>query len=270
MTLCDAHCHYHFDTLKPFIAEALATARRDAGLSAAVVNGTRVEDWARVTVFCQEHPWARPAFGIHPWHAGSRPDDWEEKLHTVLAAEPEASVGEIGIDHWIEGHDPADQLALFLRQLDIAREHGRPATVHCVRAWEPLRQALRKHPVPEAGFLLHAYGGPENLIPFFAERGAFFSFSPSFLAERRQSRREAFRLMPPERLLLETDAPDLGPPPEWNLFPLTDSVTGKPLNHPANLSLALRSLSAVLDLPEAETGALTTTNWHRLFSGKRH
>lgn len=265
MNLCDAHCHYHFPSLKPFIGEALTTARRAAGLSGAVVNGTRVGDWAEVAAFCHDHPWTRPAYGIHPWHAASRPDNWEEKLHALLMAAPEASVGEIGIDHWVEGHDPADQLVFFLRQLDIAREHGRPATVHCVRAWEPLRQALRKHPMPEAGFLLHAYSGPENLIPFFAERGAFFSFSPSFLAERRKSRREAFRLMPQERILLETDAPDLGPPPEQNPFPLTDATTGQPLNHPANLSLALSSLSEILDLPASETATLTTANWHRLF-----
>lgn len=267
MNLCDAHCHYHFDSLKPFADEALAVARREAGLTAAVVNGTRPEDWAAVTAFCEEHPWALPAYGIHPWHAASRAEDWERRLRALLVNTPRASVGEIGIDHWIEGHDTGDQLRLFLRQLDIARELGRPATLHCVRAWEPLRQALRRHPLPEAGFLLHAYSGPENLIPFFVERGAFFSFSPSFLSDRRQSRREAFRLMPRDRILLETDAPDLGPPPERNPFPLTDAATCTPLNHPANLALSLQSLSQVLELPEAGTAALTTANWLRLFGG---
>jgi TatD DNase family protein len=268
MKLHDAHCHYHFDSLKPHLAGALAIARDSAGLAAAVVNGTRPEDWNAVTVFCQEHPWAKPAYGIHPWHASGRPAGWEQDLHARLDATPAASVGEIGIDHWIEGHDAGDQLRLFLRQLDIARDHRRLATVHCVRAWEPLRQALGKYPLPECGFLLHAYSGPENLIPFFAERGAYFSFSPSFLAERRKSRREAFRRIPRDRILIETDAPDLGPPPELNPYPLTDPESGKPLNHPANLILSHRSLAETLELSEEEAASLTAENWRRLFGGE--
>ncbi|MES2706874.1 MAG: TatD family hydrolase [Verrucomicrobiota bacterium] len=265
MTLHDAHCHLHFASLSPFLEDALATARR-AGLAAAVVNGTSQADWPQVTEFCWRHPWAVPAYGIHPWHAAGRTDSWEKELTGLLEAAPAASVGEIGLDLWIEGHNLTGQTALFLRQLAIAREHRRPATIHCVRAWEPLRQCLQKHAAPDAGFLLHAYSGPENLIPFFAERGAYFSFSPSFLAARRQSRREAFRLMPRDRILIETDAPDLGPPPELNPHPLTDSATGKPLNHPANLILSLQSLAAVLDLDEASAARLTTENWRRLFT----
>lgn len=264
MELFDAHCHPHFASLAPFLENALSVARR-VGLAGAVVNGTSQADWSRVGDFCRSHDWARPAYGIHPWQAPGRTADWEGELRALLEASPIASVGEIGLDLWVEGHDLADQTALFLRQLAIAREYRRPATIHCVRAWEPLRQCLRKHPAPEAGFLLHAYSGPENLIPFFAERGAYFSFSPSFLAERKQSRREAFRLMPRERILIETDAPDLGPPADRNPRPLTEAATGKPLNHPANLDLSLESLAFILALEPSATAALTAENWRRLF-----
>ncbi|RYD35430.1 MAG: TatD family deoxyribonuclease [Verrucomicrobiaceae bacterium] len=264
MKLCDAHCHLHFESLAPWLPEALGTAK-GAGLAAAVVNGTRQEDWGQVAAFCRQENWALPAYGIHPWHAAGRGESWEKELNALLEASPAASVGEIGLDLWIEGHDLADQTVLFRRQLAIAREHCRPATVHCVRAWEPLRQCLKKEAAPEGGFLIHAFAGPENLIPFFAECGAFFSFSPSFLAARKQNRREAFRRIPRERILIETDAPDLGPPPELNPHPLTDARTEKPLNHPANLRLSLESLAAVLEFSVEETAELTTGNWHRLF-----
>jgi len=264
MELFDAHCHLHFASLAPFLHDALSTARH-AGLAGAVVNGTSQADWPQVTDFCRDHDWARPAYGIHPWQAPGRSASWERELTALLDAMPSASIGEIGLDLWVEGHDLADQTSLFLRQLAMAREYRRPVTIHCVRAWEPLRQCLLKNAAPDAGFLLHAYSGPENLIPFFAERGAYFSFSPSFLAERKQGRREAFRLMPRDRILIETDAPDLGPPPELNPHPLTDPTTGKPLNHPANLSLSLGALATVLGLSESETVRLITENWRRLF-----
>lgn len=270
MELRDAHCHLHFDSLRPFYPGALELARRE-GLRGAVVNGTSQADWPQVAEFCQEHPWAVPAYGIHPWQAPARTDSWERELTARLEADPRASIGEIGLDLWIAGHDLMDQTGLFLRQLAIAAERNLPATIHCVRAWEPLRQCLRQHPVPKAGFLLHAYSGPENLIPFFVEQGAYFSFSPSFLAEKKTARRHAFRLMPQDRVLIETDSPELGPPPGHNPHPLTEfredggTGMGKPLNHPANLTVALTGLATVLGWSAEECARRTSENWVRLF-----
>ncbi len=264
MELCDAHAHYHFASLAPFIDEALVQSRA-AGLRAAVINGTCEDDWSQVRDFVQKHPWTRAAYGIHPWQAPQRPRDWEARLREFLLGDATASVGEIGLDTWVAGYDLADQTGLFLRQWEIAVELARPLTVHCIRAWEPLRQALRRAPALTSGFLIHAYNGPVEWIPQFVEKGAHFSFSPYFLLERKRPQREAFRLMPPERILIETDAPALGPPAAANPYPLTDRVTGDALNHPANITIALRSLATTTGRTEEETAQLTTANWERIF-----
>ncbi len=265
MKLCDAHTHYHFPALAPQWAEVWPVARQ-AGVSAAVVNGTCEADWPDVAAFVRQHPWARPAYGIHPWQAPRRGAGWGQDLSDRLAADSRASVGEIGLDAWVEGHDLADQTTLLLRQWEVARDHQRPVTVHCVRAWEPLRQALRRMPSYLPGFLIHAYNGPPEWIPWFVEKGAYFSFPPYFLLERKRPQRDAFRLMPPERILIETDAPELSPPPEHNPHPLTDFQEGRPLNHPANLLVALHSLAGTLDREAGDVATLTTQNWERLFA----
>lgn len=264
MKLCDAHTHYHFAGLAPWVETALEQARRD-GMVAAVVNGTCEADWPQVRDFVESHPWTRAAFGIHPWQAAQRSADWENQLRGFLLTDPKASVGEIGLDAWVEGHDVADQIGLFLRQWDLAVELARPATVHCIQAWEPLRQTLRRAPALASGFLIHAYNGPPEWIPQFVEKGAHFSFSPSFLLDRKRPQREAFRLMPPERILIETDAPALSPPPEHNPHPLTDPATGEILNHPANLTVALQSLAETLGIEIETVARLTAANWERLF-----
>ena len=266
MQLHDAHTHYHFAGLAPFVEAALGEARRD-GLAAAVVNGTGEEDWPQVRDFVHNHRWTHAAYGIHPWQAPHRTSDWEETLRGYLEADPSASVGEIGLDAWVEEHDLADQTALFLRQWALASELVRPATVHCIQAWEPLRQTLRRAPALASGFLIHAYNGPPQWIPEFVDVGAYFSFSPYFLYERKRPQREAFRLMPPDRILIETDAPALSPPSEHNLHPLTDPATGEPLNHPANLKVALHALAETLGCDTAAAAAPTTANWIRLFVG---
>jgi len=86
-----------------------------------------------------------------------------------------------------------------------------------------------------------------------------------FLLERKRPQREAFRHMPVERILIETDSPELSPPPEQNPWPLHESAGGTSLNHPANLAVALKSLASTLDREEEEMAALTTRNWQRLF-----
>lgn len=264
--LRDAHAHYHFFSLAPVVESALEQARQ-AGLDAAVVNGTCEDDWPLVRDFVREHPWTRAAYGIHPWQAPQRSADWENRMRGYLLADATASVGEIGMDAWVEGHDLADQGGLFLRQWDIAVALARPVTVHCIQAWEPLRQVLRRAPALPRGFLIHAYNGPPGWIPWLVEKGAHFSFSPYFLLERKRPQREAFRLMPPERILIETDAPALSPPPEHNPYPLANPATGELLNHPANITTALLSLAETIGIPPEAAGRLTAANWERLFGG---
>ena len=71
--------------------------------------------------------------------------------------------------------------------------------------------------------------------------------------------------MPPERILIETDAPELSPPPEHNPHPLTDPQDGRSLNHPANLLVALHSLAGILGREANDVATLTTHNWESLF-----
>jgi TatD DNase family protein len=128
-----------------------------------------------------------------------------------------------------------------------------------------LWDAIRNERPPACGFLLHAYGGPAEMIPGFAQLGAHFSFSPYFLHERKAAQREAFRLIPTERLLVETDAPDLRPPDEANPRPLVDP-SGQPINHPANIDVAYRGLADIRGIEVEALGRIVSDNFARLFA----
>ena len=261
--LFDAHNHLHDTRLAPHLPAILETLR-PLDLRGAVVNGTREDDWPAVASLARQHSWVTPSFGLHPWSASQRSPQWLGTLRRQLDAHPRAGLGEIGLDRWISGHDLDDQRTVFTAQLAIAAAENRPATIHCIQAWGALWEILRDHPLPARGFLLHAYGGPAEMIAGFVSRGAYFSFSPYFLHERKHAQRDAFRQIPPERLLVETDAPDLRPPDERNPHPLLDA-TGQPINHPANLSVAYAGLSEVRDVPPTELANLVAENFARLF-----
>ena len=103
------------------------------------------------------------------------------------------------------------------------------------------------------------------MVAGFLARGAYFSFSPSFLHERKSAQREIFRTLPADRILVETDAPDLAPPPEQNPHPLAGE-NGKVLNHPANIAVAYDALAEIRGMTREKLAVVVHENFARLFS----
>jgi TatD DNase family protein len=262
MKLYDAHNHLQDDWLAPHLPGILETLE-GIGIGGAVVNGTLEGDWEAVSRLGRERAWVIPSYGLHPWYIKDRTQDWEAKLRARL--DEGGAVGEIGLDRWMDGYDFEDQQRVFRAQLRLAAERNVPATIHCLRAWGALWDIVREEAVPGCGFLLHAYGGPVEMIGPFVERGAYFSFNGYFLDETRHRKREAFREMPLERTLVETDAPAMPLPAERVRYPLPDTTDGKKVNHPGNLAVAYEGLAELRGIGVAELATQVEKNFRRLF-----
>jgi TatD DNase family protein len=262
MTCFDAHNHLQHEWLAPHLPRVIDILE-EMGLAGAVVNGTTAGDWDSVTRLACEYKWIIPSYGLHPWYIQQRPRDWENLLRAKL--DKGGAVGEIGLDRWKEGYDIDDQQAVFRAQLRLAAERNVPATIHCLRAWGALWDIIRSEPVPARGFLLHAYGGPAEMIADFASRGAYFSFNGFFLAETKQTRRDTFRHVPLERLMVETDAPAMPLPPDLTRHPLPLTARGEPVNHPGNLTVAYEGLAGILGMDLESLSATVAENFRRLF-----
>ncbi len=264
MILCDAHNHLQDARLQPWLDSIVRELPRFE-IRCMVVNGTCESDWPAVARLARQHDWIKPSFGLHPWHVAAASDQWKDRLLRYLAEFPAASVGEIGLDRWISNPDVPAQMAAFRWQLEVASIHARPATLHCLRAWGLLLDQLRSAHLPAPGFLLHSYSGPVEMVAEFAELGGYFSLSPYFTSERKAQQALAFRSVPQDRLLAETDAPEMWPPANLNPFPLSDE-SGNPLNHPFNLTSSYRKLAELHGMPEDAMARQIETNFLRLFS----
>lgn len=274
----DAHNHLQDAWLAPHRAQML----RDLGtipLRAAVVNGTAENDWPEVAALAREHTFILPSYGLHPWNVGNATPRWRDALLARLDADPRAAVGEIGLDRWmLERARPDDarlaglrrapldaQLDVFTWQLALAAERDLPATIHCVDAWGALAEALRSTRRPARGFLLHAYGGSAELAREFAALGAYFSFNGYFLGERQGAKREVFKTIPLERLLVETDAPAMPLPSNQRIYSLPGQADGNPINHPANIAAVYAGLAALRGVELESLAATVERNFWRLF-----
>jgi TatD DNase family protein len=261
--LYDAHNHLQDERLDPWREQIIATLPQ-TGLAKMIVNGSCEEDWPAVADLARAHSWIRPAFGLHPWNVKERTKEWSNTLKQLLVEHPKAVVGEIGLDRWIENPDIDAQLECLHTQLAFAVEFDRPATLHCLRAFGLLEETLRSTPLPRRGFLLHSYGGPAEMIPTFVKLGAYFSLSPYFGHPRKAAQLAVFKSVPLDRLLAETDAPDMWPPDELNPHPL-QTADGKALNHPANLRVSYELLAQVRGMEMTELEKVIAENYRALF-----
>jgi TatD DNase family protein len=276
--LYDAHNHLQDERFAGRQEELVAACRAE-GVVAMVVNGAGEQDWPEVAALAARFPdLARPSFGYHPWYVGERTPAWQEALARFLDQHPGAAIGEIGLDRWKPGLDFAAQEEVFTWQLRLAAERGLPASIHCLQAWGRMFDLLRAGPRPARGFLLHSYGGPEEMVAPLARLGAYFSLPGYYAHERKHRQRAAFRAVPPDRLLIETDAPDQclpasGAAEGWltkasaglERHALRDPQTGKAINHPANLRAVYEFAADLYGEPIGSLAERVEANFLRLF-----
>ena len=259
MNLFDAHCHLQDDRLAADL-DAVMLRASQSGVRRFLCCGSSETDWPQVANLATRYPGIIPAFGLHPWYVRERSPDWLDQLGRHLQTTASA-IGEIGLDHAIEPRNNEEQESVFVAQLDLARRLNRPASIHCRRAWERLLVILQTSgPLPR-GFMIHSYSGGPELVKPLADLGAFFSFSGSITRSGNRRGHRAAREVPPDRLLAETDAPDLPP-----VIRDGDNVIEPAVNEPSNLRIVIAALADLRGSPIEKLAELTWTNACRLFS----
>ena len=140
--------------------------------------------------------------GIHPWHLDE--NNGEVLLAYIRKLAPEANLiafGEAGFDK-LRGPSHEIQKAVFYEQLKIAGEFNKPLVIHCVRAWNELLEAHRDAK-PGIPWLVHGFRGKKDLAFQLIRRGMYVSFWFDFVVRPESS--DLLKVLPPERIFLETD-----------------------------------------------------------------
>ncbi len=256
--------HLHLQDFEPGTDIGAVIQQASAvGVTHLVCNGTSEEDWLEVLDFARSYPQAVPCLGIHPWFVAGNSDNWASALDELVRI-TNCGVGEIGLDRNREPFDRDMQEEAFRVQLDIARRHSRPAMVHCVKSWGWMMDILHSEKPLPAGMLMHSYGGSVDLIRELARMGTYFSFSGKVLEPNYARARKALLAVPPDRLLVETDAPCMVPPEQFRALRMMTS-DGEEMSHPANLPLILRGIADLLGQPADRLQTQLWENARRFF-----
>jgi TatD DNase family protein len=251
--LFDAHCHLQDERLKDGADVTLARARKKNVISM-MCCGCQESDWDKVHDLSVKEGIV-VSFGLHPWYVMQRTPKWLDTLRKFLDVVPGAGIGEIGLDSAISDSDQQAQEEVFIRQLRLARELSRPVSIHCRKAFGRMMDILEAEGKVEQGGLIHSYSGSIELVPRLEQLGLYLSFSGAITQPQNKRARAVVVVVSPDRLLIETDSPDMPP---------VGVPTGA-FNEPAYLPIVLETVAELRGSSQMETANLTSDNAQRLF-----
>lgn len=254
--LVDTHAHLDDPRLAADLTAVLDRAR-EAGVEQVVAIATTADSARQTVAIASAYPGVFAAVGIQPNHVGeARPGDWEVVVDLARTGHPRVvAVGETGLDrHW--DHTPFDdQRRAFAEHLELAHRLDLPVVIHCRDCESDLVEQLAALGRPVRG-VLHSFTGDWDQARAFLDLGLDISVAGmvTFANRGLDPLREAARLVPSDRLLVETDSPYLSPHP----------YRGRP-NEPARTAVTAGFLADLRGADPADFARQTTANARRLF-----
>lgn len=252
MTLADSHCHLddeRFDEDREGVIErALA-----AGVTRLLAIGTGhgPPDLEAGIRLAEARPFIRATVGVHPHDAAKARPETFERLRELLRHPKVVALGEIGLDYHYNLSPPEVQREVFRRQLLLAAEAAKPVVIHTREAWPDTLAILREGWRGEG--ILHCFSGGTGEARQALDLGLYLGFGGIVTFPKARDVRDAARMTPADRLLVETDAPYLAPVPH----------RGK-RNEPAFLVETVRALAGVRGEEAEGIAEAATRNFARL------
>ena len=256
----DTHCHLDAPEFAPDV-DAVRAQARAAGVAHCVIPAVARSQWDAVRQLAHRHGDSY-ALGIHPLYTPHAADEDLEALAGALQqhqADPRlVAVGEIGLDGFVPGLDPARQWRFYRAQLQLAQRFGLPVILHVRRSADRLLKGLRE--VPVRGGIAHAFNGSVQQAQAFIALGFKLGFGGAVTYERALQLRRLAQALPEDAIAMETDAPDI--PPHWLYRTAAERAAGQPQgrNSPAELPRIGAEVAALRGLAPADWAARTRAN----------
>jgi TatD DNase family protein len=263
--LIDSHAHLempHFDADREQVLERARAAAVEKIL--AIGSGTGPGSLDCAIQIARKHDWIRATVGIHP-HEAKLAEEQDFAELEQLAKDPAVIAwGEIGLDYFYD-HSPRDlQQRVFIRQMEMARAAKLPIIIHCrpsensEDAWQDCLRLIREHWASSGlGGVLHCFTGSLQHMREALAMGFMISFAGNVTFPKAQNIRDAAKVAPLERVLVETDSPFLAPVPH----------RGK-RNEPAFVAEVAKKVAELRGISTEEVSKITSQNFAGFFHSK--
>jgi TatD DNase family protein len=219
MELIDTHTHLTFPELEPDV-EAVIARSREAGVTGWITVATDVEQIKKVLALVPGYDNMYAAVGIHPHYAKDASPEDISFLKAATKGEKIVAIGETGLDYHYTYSEVEAQKKIFRAQLEIAAEIALPVVVHSRNSFDDTIQILDEFSGQLKNVVIHCYSGTADQAEVALEKGYYISFTGIVTFKRKVDKTvEAAKLVPLDRMMVETDCPYISPDPVRNRRP---------------------------------------------------
>jgi TatD DNase family protein len=242
--LVDSHCH---------INDKQFDDDREAAIERALAAGVEHMMVIDAPEFAERSPAMYATIGVHPHEAAKASEETFARMTDLASHEKVLAVGEIGLDYHYDFSPRDVQHRVFTRQLEMAAEFRKPIVIHTREAWDDTLAAVAQSGGLPYGGIMHCFTGDAAQARQALAMGFYLAFGGVLTFPKAEALREAARITPEDRLLVETDCPYLAPVP----------FRGK-RNEPAYVAQTARKLAEVRGVTLEAIAEVTTRNFERL------
>lgn len=250
----DAHCH--LDDVgggEDAAVDAAIDRARAAGVAQMVTIGVDLPTSRAAVGIARAHDGVWAAVGVHPHDASTLTPEALDELELLATDAKVVAIGEIGLDYFRDLSPRDVQKDAFRRQLALARRLDAPVVIHMRDAHADVFRILSETGPPDR-LVFHCFSGGPRDVTLGVELGGYISFAGNISYKNAQDLRDACAVVPPDRLLVETDAPYLAPVPH----------RGK-TNEPAFVPVVGAAVAAASGLSVEVVARTTSTNAAKVF-----
>lgn len=257
--LVDSHCHLNMLNLESFggSLEHVLNAAEQAKVSAMLCVGVDLESVTSVLNIAERHPNVWASVGLHPSYAADSEPAIEDYIRLANHSKVIA-LGEMGLDYYYNKENLDVMRERFRRQIQAARQINKPIIVHSRDARKDTIRILQEERASEVGGVMHCFTESWEMAQQAIALGFYISFSGIVTFANAKNVAEVAKVVPLERMLIETDSPYLTPVP----------FRGKP-NAPQYVTYVARRIAELKALSFEQVAKVTTENFFKLFKGAK-
>ncbi len=251
--MIDSHCHLDHEPLKSDLSNIIKRSK-DVGIEKLLTISTSVESFQKIKNIINEDEIIFGTIGIHPHETDNNEISIDYIVKNFEENPKIIGIGETGLDFYYNNSDKEKQIKSFKKHIEASIKTNSPLIVHSRNAEDETFEILNKYQGEKLKILMHCFTGSKNFAEKLLKLNAFFSASGIITFKNSIDLQETFKILPLEKILIETDSPYLAPVPN----------RGKK-NEPSFLSYTAQKLAEIKDLSKQEITKITTKNFNNLF-----
>ena len=254
--MIDSHCHLDHETLNHNILEILKKSK-ETGIEKILTISTTLESFKKILKIIEVDKIIYGTFGIHPHECNKDIVNKDEIVQNTIKNPKIIAIGETGLDFYYNHSDKDRQISSFKSHIEAAIDLDIPLIVHSRNAEDETYKILNSYKSSKPKILLHCFTGSLKLAENLMNLDAFFSASGIITFKNSVDLQNTFKVIPEDKLLIETDSPFLAPVP----------MRGK-VNEPSFIKYTAEKLAELRKVSFKDIEKITTNNFNSLFFNK--